>query len=549
MASKTFDIHAVLPPTRGPWGSAVLATVLAGAFACASGETIDGDEANADDTVGDTVGGTEVGTESTEDGTADTETTAGDEATTSTEDSGTTDEGECTSLGCACDGSEESCDEGLTCIDGTCQTQGCNNNGVVEDGEQCDDGNDFEGDGCNNDCTWTQVLDVGAGRSHTCALIEGGRVRCWGLNNNGQLGYKNTENFGDNEPPSDPADVPLGEDAVAISVGGSHACATLDNGTVRCWGQGDSGQLGLGNTNNVGDDEFPFDVITVNNLDDGVLGMAAGGSHSCALVGAGAVRCWGLNASGQLGYGNTTNLTVVLNVDLTLGALATLLVAGEDHNCALLDDGKVRCWGRNNRGQLGYGNTDNIGDDESPGSVVPVPITPQGIPDGTAITDIALGHSHSCVLYETGDLLCWGDNFYGQLGQGDTETIGDTETLATLFPVDVGDDVDDIALGKQHTCAMMSGEIKCWGRNLYGQLGRGNIQHVGDDEVPADISPIVLGGTATALTAGDYHTCAIVDGHEVVCWGFNDYGQLGYGDTELRGDDELPAESGGIPLL
>jgi alpha-tubulin suppressor-like RCC1 family protein len=166
------------------------------------------------------------------------------------------------------------------------------------------------------------------------------------------------------------------------------------------------------------------------------------------------------------------------------------------------------------------------------------------------VTQIALGAEHSCVLYESGDVLCWGDNFYGQLGQGHTTTVGDNETLATLFPIDLGGDATTLTLGKHHTCALMEdGGVKCWGRNLYGQLGRGDIDHIGDDEVPADIGTIELGGVASWITAGDYHTCAVVDGHEIRCWGFNDYGQLGYGDTALRGDDETPAEAGSINLL
>ncbi|WP_181197337.1 RCC1 domain-containing protein [Enhygromyxa salina] len=505
-------------------------------FACAGGE-IGGTFGTSDETMGD--GDSGDGDGDTGDGDGDTGDGDGD---------GDGDE-PCTSIGCECDDSDGSCDMGLACIEGICESATCGNGITEAPAEECDDLNDFEGDGCDNDCTYTEFLAVEAGASHTCALIESGRVRCWGLNNTGQLGYGNLDNIGDNEPASTPGDVVLGEKAVEISVGGAHSCAFLEDKTVRCWGEGELGQLGQGNAEDIGDDEFPFSVSPVS-INAEVLSVHAGGSHTCALVGSGTVRCWGLNSSGQLGYGNVTNLTIPLTVDLSLDGTATAIAAGSNHNCALLDDGKVRCWGLNNRGQLGYGNTESIGDDETPASVVPVPILPQGIPDGTLITQIALGDEHSCVLYETGDLLCWGDNFHGQLGQGSTTTVGDNETLATLFPIDLGGDAQALTLGKQHTCALMSdGGVKCWGRNLYGQLGRGDIAHIGDDEVPADVSNIDLGGTATWISAGDYHTCAVVDRHEIVCWGFNDYGQLGYGDTLARGDDETPAQVGGIPLL
>lgn len=456
----------------------------------------------------------------------------------------------CTSIGCDCDDDDpQSCDEGLTCVAGKCSSATCGN-GMTEAAEECDDGNDFEGDGCDNDCSFTAVLAVEAGAAHTCALIEGGRLRCWGLNNVGQLGYGNTINIGDNEPAATPGDVVLGEEIDRISARAHHTCAYLTDETVRCWGYNGSGQLGQGNLANIGDDEFPFSVNPISVNAD-ILDIAAGGYHSCARVGAGTVRCWGEASSGQLGYGNVTSLTVPLTVDVNLGGtLVVLLSAGVDHNCAVLEDGKLRCWGRNDHGQLGYGNTENIGDNELPSSIIPVPLLPQGIPNGTAVVDIVLGNTHSCVLYETGHVLCWGDNFYGQLGQGNTTTFGDNETLATLFPIDLGGDAVAVALGKHHTCALLDdGDLKCWGRNLYGQLGRGDIQHIGDDEVPADVSPIDLGGQAISVTAGDYHTCAVVDGHQVVCWGFNDYGQLGYGDTELRGDDETPAEIGGLKLF
>lgn len=501
--------------------------------ACAGGEVDDG-----------VMGGSE------ESETVATSTDGSDGDPSETDDAeSSTDAPTCTEVGCECDGSPSGCDPGLACVDGSCASASCGNAIAELPAEQCDDGNEFEGDGCDNDCTFTTLLDVDAGRYHTCALLEGGRVRCWGNNGSGQLGYGNVDNIGDNELASAPGDVVLGENTVAIDLGGGHACALLESGAVRCWGSGASAELGYGNTNNIGDDEFPF-LLNPLSINSEVVDMIAGGRHTCARVGAGNVRCWGTNDFGQLGYGNTTLLSAPLTIDLNLGALASVVRAGEDHNCAVLDDGALRCWGRNDFGQLGYGNIQNIGDTETPGSVVPVPLLPQGIPNGTAVVDVALGYSHTCVLFETGAVLCWGDNFYGQLGQGTTTTVGDNETLATLFPINLGSDATHIVAGRHHTCALLDdGDVKCWGRNLYGQLGTGNIAHIGDDEQPADVAAIDLGGPAQTITAGDYHTCALLDDHEILCWGLNDYGQLGYGDTQLRGDDESPASAGPVPVL
>jgi alpha-tubulin suppressor-like RCC1 family protein len=162
-------------------------------------------------------------------------------------------------------------------------------------------------------------LDSGGG--HTCMVFGNGTVHCWGFDNTGQLGYGNTETIGDDETAASAGPVDLGgHRAIAVATGNFHTCALLDDGTVRCWGQGAFGQLGYGNPGSIGDNETPA-------------------------------------AAGPVDLG---------------GHKATAITAGAFHTCALLDDGTVRCWGRNNFGQLGYGNTENIGDDETPASVGPV---------------------------------------------------------------------------------------------------------------------------------------------------------------------------------
>ena len=523
-------------------GAALLACI--GLPACAGGLL---EEAGSAGTDGDTAD---------ESDTAQTDTDSGDDDTPGSDDD-ETDDGECSAAGCACSGSPDSCDDGLVCSDGTCVEPSCNNDGIVDPGELCDDGNSNEGDGCNTDCTPTQLHALAAGRGHTCALIErdsgeGFRVRCWGLNHAGQLGYSNTDNIGDNETPGSVGDLVFAEPVAELSIRADHGCALLIDGSLVCWGEGFDGQLGQGSSDDLGDDEFPFDIPALPLA--GVLTGTAGGRHSCALIEPGNVRCWGHASSGQLGYGDILATAVPLDSSVGLGGTVVLLRSGNDHNCAILDSGDLRCWGRNERGQLGYGNTNNIGDTEAPSTQPTVPLFPMGIDDADVLADIALGDRHTCALYESGRAVCWGANGFGQLGQGNTANIGDNETLTAVSPLDFGDGatVEQIVLGRFHTCARLdSGDVKCWGRNVYGQLGRGDTEHFGDegDEDLANVDPIDLGGRATDITAGDYHTCAIVDGREVRCWGFNDFGQLGYGDTLLRGDDESPAEAGAIELL
>jgi alpha-tubulin suppressor-like RCC1 family protein len=167
-----------------------------------------------------------------------------------------------------------------------------------------------------------------------------------------------------------------------ISAGGYHTCALLDDGSVRCWGYGADGQLGYGNTNNVGEHQPPGSVGSVD-LGPGRTATAISASlaHTCAIVDNGSVRCWGLGFDGRLGYGNRDNVGdhqtpgSVGPVDLGPGRTAVAISAGGRHTCAILDDGDVRCWGYGGNGQLGFGNTDNIGEFETPGSVAPVDLT------------------------------------------------------------------------------------------------------------------------------------------------------------------------------
>ena len=277
--------------------------------------------------------------------------------------------------------------------------------------------------------------------------------------------------------------------------------------------------------------------------------IVAGGRQTCALSTAGAVRCWGSGEFGVLGYGNTDNIgddeRPATAGDVPLGAPATQLAAGYFHTCALLDTGNVRCWGRNDRGQLGYGNTDNIGDDETPDTVADVAL------GGRAIA-LTAGVSHTCALLDTGAIRCWGDGMFGQLGYGNTDPIGDDETPASAGDVPVGRLAVAIAAGEVQTCAVLdTGDVRCWGGELNGMLGTGSPVSfaLGDDEAITSVPPVNVGGRVFDVTLGSGHTCALLDTGDVRCWGTAD--RLGYGGTSHIGDDEDPAtagdRSGGCP--
>jgi alpha-tubulin suppressor-like RCC1 family protein len=425
---------------------------------------------------------------------------------------------------------------------------------VVEGDEECDEGDaNVDGGGCNSDCTITSVAFVATGQHHTCAQIDGGRLRCWGRGEFGQLGYGNTEIVGDDEYPSDVGDVMLPGPVVHLSLGGQHSCAVLQDGGLRCWGLNDRGQLGYGNTNNLGDDELLAMLPSISVPPTAQVEL--GNHHTCARVRNGEIRCWGYNEQGQLGYANTFNVEPVLEMTLpggpvTIGDAASGLAVGFFHSCVTLVNGGARCWGRNDNGQLGYGHLNNIGDDELPNAVGLVSLIPQGLPPNTEVVSIALGGNHSCALLSGGALTCWGANASGQLGGGDIDTIGDDELPSTRPPIELGGPAAAVVTGANHTCALRTdGQVVCWGANNTGQLGYGHTDNIGDDELPDSAGTVELGGLATQIAAGANHTCAVLASRELICWGQNNYSQLGLGTSVTIGDNETPADAGPVPVL
>jgi cysteine-rich repeat protein len=471
------------------------------------------------------------------------------------------DPGPCIEEGCACVPDQPSCGPGLYCdaIDNICTAPVCGDS-ELQPLEQCDDGNVVDADGCDSDCSFTQILQVDASYQNTCVLIEGGRVRCWGYNGQGQLGYGHTDDIGDDETPADVGDVVLPEPAVELSMGDSHTCVAMANMNVRCWGAGFSGRLGYANTDNIGDDELPSSVLDVV-VGGAVLEIDAGGSHSCARLESGALRCWGSGFSGQLGYGNMASVGddefPESAGDVPIGGPIVAQSTGVSHTCAILATGKVRCWGTGFSGQLGYGNTLSIGNSSTPTQAGDVSAVPIGLPAEAKVTALALGLSLSCALFEGGEVLCWGSGSGGALGQGSTENIGDNELPSTMPPISLPAPAVAITAGDSHVCALFEDQTAvCWGLNAVGQLGAGNQENIGDDETLGGVDPIDLidlidlGGPIKQIDAGGNHTCAILaDTNQLYCWGANNDGQLGYGHTATVGDDESVLTAGPVSLF
>jgi len=332
----------------------------------------------------------------------------------------------------------------------------------------------------------SKIVSVDAGGSQTCALTDVGGVKCWGLNESGQLGD------GTETDSSTPVDVVnLSRGVVSVSVGGGRACAVTTAGGVKCWGLTWYGQLGDGNHN------FYSTPVDVPGLDRGVAAVSTGGNHICVLTAKGGVKCWGWNASGQLGDGTTNHSSTPVDV-VGLESGVAAISTGTNHTCALTDAGGVKCWGDNTWGQVGDATNINRS----------TPVDVVGMSSGTI--DVTTGSGHTCGLTISGGVKCWGANSSGDLGNGTTNH--------SFTPVDVpglGSGVTAVTVGRNYTCALMaSGGVKCWGDNRVGQLG--------DGIPPICVTPVdvmALGGGVSAISVGSSDTCVLMDAGGVKCWG------------------------------
>jgi alpha-tubulin suppressor-like RCC1 family protein len=337
---------------------------------------------------------------------------------------------------------------------------------------------------------------------------------------------------------------------VAIAAGADHACAILMGGTVRCWGEAANGRLGYGNTTDIGDNELPSTAGPVNvGAGRKAVAIAAGGSHTCVILDTGQVRCWGFGSSGELGQGNTDwigdNETPgsVPPVHIGAGRKAIAITAGSLFSCVLLDNGKVRCWGFGGQGRLGYGNTNTIGDNELPDTLTPVAL-------GRKAVALSSGDNQTCALLDNGAVRCWGNGTEGKLGLGNLDNVGDTETPGSVAPVSLGRKAVAVSAGVYHSCALLvNGRVRCWGRAFEGELGLGNQTAIGDTELPSSVGPVDLGGKkVAAVGAGGVHVCVLLVNGTLRCWGPGGFGRLGYGNTVTIGDTETPAALGPVPL-
>ncbi|MGH2608336.1 MAG: RCC1 domain-containing protein [Tepidiformaceae bacterium] len=368
------------------------------------------------------------------------------------------------------------------------------------------------------------VAAVVVGFAHTCALLEQGDVFCWGSNDAGQLG------IGAASPGPYLSPTPVGElgQVEFLTAGHAHTCVLDVSAQAYCWGLNSNGQLGVDSTADtcrfLGVDQ-PCSTRPVA-VSGGLTftSITAGGFHTCGLATAGTAYCWGDDFAGQLGIGSSVGSRVLASPTAVVGGhtFATL-DAGYTSTCGITTSRELLCWGANSHGQLGL-----------PVSSVWRYSTPTRPSTNLRFVTVSASSYHSCALDSNQAGYCWGANYYGQLGNASApQTCGGSVCSPSPLPVAGATSFIAIAAGNEHSCGIdAAGTGFCWGQNFWGNLGNGG----SDAGQPSSIHPIperVVSPELWRSIVGYYsHTCALNRTGALFCWGDNHLGQLGNGTRD-----------------
>ncbi len=357
---------------------------------------------------------------------------------------------------------------------------------------------------------------ISSGGEHSCALETTGEAYCWGSNRNGQLGNGSTQVFS-----TTPVEVAGGRKFTRITSGALHSCALTSQGDAYCWGNGDSGALGVGLlTQLCGTAECsrtPVQVIGGHEF----VSIEAGFNHTCAVTQANEAYCWGANSHGELGTGGYYEGSSL--PELVMGSHQFIYIsAGVDYTCAIATDHKAWCWGSGANDALGFIPTADCPSDPSAGHCSAAPFAVQTL---SVFAEVAAGDRHACGLTSDGFAFCWGDNGYGQIGVPGAPR-GHVPQAVTVAG---GTKLSQLSTAGEHSCAITLGSAPfCWGRNTSGELGSGS-------EQVTSPTPIAVAGSRAfvKIAAGgnslSSHTCALTSAGHAYCWGSREMGQLGDG--------------------
>eukprot|EP00435_Cladocopium_sp_Y103_P006758 s1868_g2.t1 len=309
--------------------------------------------------------------------------------------------------------------------------------------------------------------------------------------------------------------------ASQLSAGDMTVCAVLEKTTLKCWGNAANQRL----PGQWGDESGEMGT-NLPSIDLGVtVHDAAVSSHICASLTDGTLKCWGKNNEGQLGAGHLNDLPAssAVTVDLGTGRFATQVALGVDHTCAVLDDGTVKCWGSNNRGQLGTENQEPIGGlpEQMGDSLAPI-----NLGSGRTARQVVTGGKFTCALLDNDSVKCWGRNSFGQLGLGISDNhfggaVGEMGDSLPTVSLGVGRTAKQISAGRFHVCAILDDDsAKCWGDNLFGQLGFGDQTDRGGASVAemTNLPTVDVGAGLTVQSVScseGYVTCVLLNDHSI----------------------------------
>ncbi len=389
-------------------------------------------------------------------------------------------------------------------------------------------GGDGSGSGNSNDSSsgfnsgiLSDTNRLAAGTDISCAVTNDGRVQCWG------------------SPSRDGNPYTYGKNVAAITAASGvfsksgHICIITEEKSVLCWGENGTYQLGFYEYHSMHKSYLKNSPLMVSNLsnnlvDPGVKLLSTSQKysqyntytgHTCALLDNGSVQCWGENSSGQLGreinMGYNPNMQMSTPGDVVGIQDATHISSGSAHNCAVLSDMSVKCWGSNSSGQLGDGTFTNSSS----------PVLVSGVIN--AVT-VSAGSNFTCALLSDKTVTCWGANNFGQLGNGTLDHSSNAVQVSDLKGV------KDIKSGMQHSCVLLDNStVKCWGANYHGQLGIG--QHNGGDDNKRLVPEMVISLTnVKSIAVGFQHNLALLDNGSIACWGYNyNTNQCGIANTNV----------------